>query len=182
MKALDRLLQRWRMGRALRHVANGARVLDIGTFDGRLFELGRTRNITGVGIDPGLVVAPVDHGSYRLVRGSFPGDVHTEQPFDVVTALAVLEHVPVHEMPSLLRAIHDRMLPHGRFIVSVPSPLVDRILPVLLALRLVDGQSLEQHYGLETKVLQDLIARAGFRLVAHERFQLGLNNLLVYER
>jgi hypothetical protein len=96
--------------------------------------------------------------------------------------LAVLEHVPREVQPVLARDIHTWLRPGGRLIITVPSPMVDRILDVLRALRLVDGMSLEQHFGFDPSETPQVFGGAGLTLVAHETFQLGLNHLFVFER
>jgi cyclopropane fatty-acyl-phospholipid synthase-like methyltransferase len=182
MRTVDRWLQQWRMAKALAHVRRGWRVLDIGTYDGSLFTYRIGREVTGVGVDPALTVLPADHGRYRLVRGDFPQALPTGDPFDAVTALAVLEHVPIAQMPGLLTAIRAALKPGGVFIATVPSPIVDQILPVLKAVRLIDGQMTEQHYGLGLSTVKAEIVAAGFAALDHSQFQFGMNNLLVCRR
>ncbi len=184
MKALDRLLQRWRIHRAAGHIPEAARVLDIGCFDGVLFKRLRRRAISGVGIDP--LAPPFECPSYRLIRGTFPQDLPPGR-FAVITALAVVEHIDEAQLPALIAACHDRLSPDGRLIITMPSPLVDVILRVLRFLRLLDGMSMEEHHGATPKTVQAAFTTAPddqeglFSLVHHERFQLGLNNLLVLE-
>jgi len=64
----------------------------------------------------------------------------------------------------------------------VPSPIVDRILAILKGLRLIDGMSLEQHYGFEPKSVPSLFATAQLELAKAERFQWGCNNLFVFRK
>ena len=63
-----------------------------------------------------------------------------------------------------------------------PSPLVDPILDALKFLRILDGMSLEEHYGFEVAHTLTIFKKPIFKLVHHKKFQLGLNNLLVFER
>jgi hypothetical protein len=58
---------------------------------------------------------------------------------------------------------------------------VDRIIDVLRTLRLVEGMDIEAHHGFETEETPGYFARAGLRLLRHERFELGLNHLFVFE-
>lgn len=74
------------------------------------------------------------------------------------------------------------MAPGGRIIATVPEPAVDRIVDVLLRLGLADGMALHEHHGFSPSETRAIFEPAGFRLLAHRRFQLGLNNLFVFER
>jgi hypothetical protein len=81
-----------------------------------------------------------------------------------------------------VNACNDALVPGGRVVLTVPSPVVDRILDVLVFLRLVDGMSLEQHHGFEASETPTLFEREGMTMTLHERFQLGVNNLFVFQR
>jgi SAM-dependent methyltransferase len=177
---LDRVLQRRRVEVALRELPRGARVLDIGTRDGALFRLAGAR---GVGIDPELVEAP-DLPGVTLVRGVFPEDLPAlpDGSFDAVIALAVVEHVPSDELAAWGPALARLMAPHGRLVITVPDPAVDKILHVLMRLRLVAGMEAHQHHGFEPKELETIFAAPLWRRAKHHTFELGLNNLYLFER
>jgi hypothetical protein len=59
---------------------------------------------------------------------------------------------------------------------------VDTILGVLGRLRMIDGMSLDEHYGFDPGRTEAVFAPPAFRLAVRRRFQLGLNNLFVFER
>ena len=102
--------------------------------------------------------------------------------FDAITMLAVLEHVPTDAQAGLAQACAIHLRPGGQLIITVPSPAVDRILEVLMALRLVHGMSVEQHYGFDTESVPAIFSGHGLGLTVHRRFQCGLNNLFVFRR
>jgi 2-polyprenyl-3-methyl-5-hydroxy-6-metoxy-1,4-benzoquinol methylase len=181
MKPLDRLLQRWRIRMARPWIPEGARVLDIGSGDGELFRRLADRVSGGVGIDPDLA-APIEFDRVRLLPGSFPAALAGEPAFDAITMLAVLEHVPPGEQPAFAAALARHLRPGGVVVLTTPSPLVDRILDVLLFLRLADGMALHEHYGFEPSDTPRVLGGAGLRLVHRRRFQLGLNYLFVFRR
>jgi len=180
MKPLDRLLQRWRIAVAAPWVRSGSRVLDIGSADGALFDQLRRRGATGIGIDPNSSLIPRADG-VRLIRGLFPADA-PDGPFDAITMLAVLEHLPAASHAAVVGATARLLRDGGRLIVTVPEPAVDRIVHLLQRLRLAEGMSLEEHHGFSTAQTRTMFEPVGFVLLKHRRFQLGLNNLFVFER
>ncbi|AMW05821.1 class I SAM-dependent methyltransferase [Gemmatimonas phototrophica] len=182
MKYLDRVLQRWRIRVALAHVPHGAEVCDLGTFDGALFVEGANKGIWGVGVDPEIHRTLELPPRVTLVEGYFPDAVDPDRRFDAIVALAVMEHIPPDAQLALLSAIRDRLRPGGLLIMTVPSPLVDWILPVLKFLGLIDGQKLEQHYGMVVLELKSNCTKSTLELKVHSNFQLGLNNILVFRR
>ena len=179
MTGLDRLLQRWRIDKAIRFVRPGDRLLDVGCHEGELIErvLGRVASATGV--DP-LVTAHAG-GKVRVLRGTFPGEVDfPPASFDCITALAVLEHVP--DPAGFARACAAALAPGGRVLLTVPHAAVDRLLDLLIALRLADGMAHEEHHGFDAASTPGLFGAAGLALARRERFQLGLNCLYVFAK
>lgn len=181
MKALDRFLQRWRIAKTRPFIQKGARVLDIGCADGVLFEQLEERIGEGVGIDPDLqerVVKP----RYTLLPGTFPASLNEDDRFDAITMLAVLEHVSPERQKELAQGCARHLKLDGHLVITTPSPMVDPILDVLAFLRLIDGMSLNQHYGFEPGDTPGIFASHGLRLVRASKFQLGLNNLFVFRK
>ncbi|HSU30973.1 MAG TPA: methyltransferase domain-containing protein [Bryobacteraceae bacterium] len=179
MTWIDRFVQTRRIKMAARYLPKHPRVLDVGCADGALFRvLPFLRD--GVGIDPEM--SPVSTGNAQLIRGMFPQDLPHDGPFDAITMLAVLEHIPKERQPILAHDCFRYLRSSGRLIITVPSPQTDYILNVLRALRLIDGMSLEQHYGYDVNLTPQLFESAGFKLLVARKFQLGLNNLFVFEK
>jgi SAM-dependent methyltransferase len=183
VRAADRLLQRWRISKAAAHLPPAARVLDVGCFDGCLFRQLGTRVAGGVGIDPELPDRPDAPDGTRLVRGRFPDDLPPDTvAFDAITMLAVVEHVPAEVQRQWATACEQRLRPGGRLVITTPAPAVDRLLDVMRAMRIVDGMSLDEHYGFDPRLVPERFATPGLQMVRTERFQLGLNHLFVFER
>ena len=183
MTRIDTLLQQWRIRMASPHVQAGDRVLDLGTLDGALFNsLGRC-GPGSLGIDPNLPASHTSRQGFRMVRGYFPKDVPPDAgPFDVIVMLAVLEHFPADLHLALADGCVRLLKPGGRLVITVPSVAVDLILDVLLKLKLIHGQSLEEHHGYEPDDTLGVFPEPHFQLVSHETFQLGLNHLFVFKR
>ena len=175
-------MQNWRIRKAIPYIGKDQLVLDIGSADGALFkhpDVAR-RVAGGIGIDPDA--ASITTEKFRMVRGSFPDDLPVDQRFGTITMLAVLEHIPTDLQPGVARSCFDRTLPGGRLIITVPGPMVDRILHALRAVRLLDGMSVEQHYGFDPSRTVPLFEDAGFTLAAAKKFQLGVNHLYVFAK
>ena len=179
MRTLDRILQRWRMAKALPWVRPGDHLLDLGCADGVLLRAVADRIERGVGVDP--LAEPRRDGKLEILRGTVPGEpVFADASFDCVTMLAVLEHVPDTE--SLARECFRLLRPAGRVVLTVPRAAVDHILHALVFIRLIDGMSLEEHHDFDIARVPAIFEGAGFRLIRRRGFQLGLNQLFVFER
>ena len=181
MKSLDNFLQEARIRQVASFIPRAARVLDIGSHEGVLFaRLGKDIDAS-IGIDPHITkTAKVGH--HQLIRGLFPADMPSGMTFDVVTMLAVLEHIPPAEYPAFSAGVWQYLKPGGSLIITVPSKWVDPILHVLRFFRLIDGMSLEEHHGFEVSDTLSIFEQRFFHLVLHRRFQLGLNNLFVFRK
>jgi 2-polyprenyl-3-methyl-5-hydroxy-6-metoxy-1,4-benzoquinol methylase len=155
-------------------------VLDIGCADGALFRSLGDRLAGGVGIDMDQV--PASTSKYQYVRGMFPAALPPGDPYDLVTALAVVEHIPEKEQPAFAAACMRALRAGGQVVITVPSSRVDDLLKVLKAVRVVDGMADHQHYGFNPLHAIAAFEGAGFKLERHSRFQLGLNNLFVFRK
>jgi 2-polyprenyl-3-methyl-5-hydroxy-6-metoxy-1,4-benzoquinol methylase len=181
MKLLDRILRDRRFIVASRFMRPDADVLDIGCADGAMFRLLQGRYRYGYGVDPTLD-ADVSGESYYLYRGEVPGTLPQGIEVDLITMLAVVEHLSPREQAALAEGCHALLKPGGRIVVTVPSPRVDSILHILAKLRLIDGMSMHEHYGFVPQKTVEVFAPPAYRLVQHRKFQLGLNNLFIFEK
>lgn len=185
MKALDRYLQSLRIQQAQRFLPPQPRslsVLDIGCSQGELFQALRKRIGQGIGIDPTLT-SRVHHDGWDLLPGCFPEDLpEGSGPFDVITALAVIEHIPMDTQPAFAHAAARLLKSGGRLILTVPSPRVDDILEILLRLHLIHGMSLEEHFGFDVAQVPALYRVDGLELHTWRKFELGLNHIFVFHK
>jgi 2-polyprenyl-3-methyl-5-hydroxy-6-metoxy-1,4-benzoquinol methylase len=182
MTAADRFIQRYRIRKAGKFIRPGDSVLDIGTADGALFRMIPSLG-ESVGVDPDLdrsLLPGLPNVSFY--KGFFPDALPSAIQFDVITMLAVLEHVPSNAQANLARSCKDYLKPGGLLAITVPSPTVDHILAVLKVMRLIDGMSLEQHYGFKVEETPSIFGSQGLSLMTRKKFQLGLNNLFIFKR
>jgi 2-polyprenyl-3-methyl-5-hydroxy-6-metoxy-1,4-benzoquinol methylase len=181
VKAIDRMLQHWRIAQARPYISQGARVLDIGCADGAMFRRLGAQIGEGVGVDSALERS-LEMEHYRLIRGTFPQDLPDDEPFDVITMLAILEHLPPTSHPALAQSCAEFLKPGGYLVITVPSAKVDLILSMLKFMQLIDGMSLDEHYGFDARRTPEIFSVGGLALIKTKRFQLGLNNLFVFQK
>lgn len=178
-KPLDRFLQRYRFRVARAELDGKPRLLDIGTSNGELFDYLGDRIRPSVGIEPDLDV-DVSMGDHMLLAGMFPSRQPTGA-FDAATLLAVVEHMDADGLSAAADALSTLVRPGGKVVITMPSPAVDTILDVLISLHLLDGMDTDSHHGLRVDAVPESWSRHGLKLVKRKKFQLGLNNLLVFE-
>lgn len=180
MTFIDRLLQRRRIMIARGYIPIGSRVLDVGCADGALFRRLSKRIESEIGIDPDLVEIR-RFGNFTLIPGNFPSSVVGEV-FDAITMLAVIEHIPEDDLSRWPAECHTLLRHGGHLVITVPSAAVDRLLFPLQRLRLIDGMALDTHHGFSPERVPELFSGDGLALVARRSFELGLNNLFVFEK
>ena len=161
------------------------RILDIGC--GRSAWFLQTIDATEkIGLEPlcsdDEYVATRDGVSHRMRL--LPFDV-TKEPlqfesnwFDVVVALAVIEHVPAASAVRLLQEIHRVLKPGGSCVVTTPAHGTEIILHTIAKLRLASHEEIEEHHQQFTpRQLRALFLKAGFedRDIIQGRFELGMN-------
>ncbi|MBF0595616.1 MAG: class I SAM-dependent methyltransferase [Candidatus Omnitrophica bacterium] len=179
MKAVDRIIQYLRIRKIAPYIERGSRVLDIGCADGAIFRQLRSRISEGVGIDIGRSRTEVLN-NYRLISGRFPDDLPDARPFDVIAMLAVLEHIPPAHQQQLAKDCARFLKPGGKLLITVPSLRAEKVLDWLKSIRLIDGMSLEEHYGFDATQTPAIFSVGGVNLLRFETFQLGYNNLYVF--
>ena len=165
---------------AERYVPDGSRLLDIGGFDGSFLNLVSHRISGGVCIDP-LIEDKVD-GKIVFIKSYITERLpFHEDSFDLVTMLAVFEHLSLLR-EQIVKEVYRVLSVHGKVILTVPNNSVDKILRVLIQLKLVDGMSLEEHDHFPPGDTIRCFTGNGFTLRHHRTFQMGLNNLFVFEK
>lgn len=179
--ALEPLLRRMRVSRVLPTVLRhqNCHLLDIGCgWEARLLRALEPYIERGVGID---FKAP-DIRSAKITTERLTLDQRlpaASGSFDVVTMLAVLEHLG---RPSeVVSEIYRVLKPGGRVVITVPSKAAKPVLEFLAyRLHIVSEAEIRDHKKYyDRKSLIELFASAGFAIERHQYFQLGMNNFLV---
>ena len=113
------------------------------------------------------------------IYGSY--DELPQSAFDVITALAVFEHIEPAELPLVLTNLKRSLKKGGLVVGTVPTPRGQPVLEFLsYKLGLIDESQIRDHkkyYNREE--LADQFASAGFKLVDYKTFQAGMNSFFV---
>ncbi|HEX7117564.1 MAG TPA: methyltransferase domain-containing protein [Longimicrobiales bacterium] len=97
---------------------------------------------------------------------------------DVVTMLAVFEHLDHDVLRHTLAGIRRILRPGGVYVLTTPAAWTDRLLRVLARLGLVSAEEIEEHKDAYTHArIADLLEHAGFDRAAMRfgTFELGMN-------
>jgi SAM-dependent methyltransferase len=168
---LEGFLARRRAGRAnrlIRPEARGGRILDVGCGSYPLF-LSQTTFAEKFGIDQVVEDTHFDDPALKGARvvkfdveqdGRFPFD---DGFFDVVTALAVFEHIEPRRLVSLLAEVRRVLVPGGQVVMTTPAPWTGGILTLMAKLRLVSAVEIEEHEGAYSRAaIHSTLRDAGF--------------------
>jgi 2-polyprenyl-3-methyl-5-hydroxy-6-metoxy-1,4-benzoquinol methylase len=181
---LEPLLRRMRLARVLPVVARhpGCELLDIGCgWEARLLRAVEPHIKRGVGID--FKAPPLDTGRVSTMRATLTDRLpFADRSFDVVTLLAVLEHLA--EPRAMVGEIARVLRPGGELVMTVPSVAARPVLEFLAyRLHIVSEAEIRDHKQYYSRRrLQALLQGSGLRIEQHRYFQLGMNNLLVAAR
>ena len=154
-------------------------MLDIGTGDGDFLRYLNGNIQFAVGIDSHLT-KHIDFGKCRLIPGYFPYDFESDITFDIITMMAVVEHIPMEVLPDVADVCWKYLTPGGQIIITVQHPRVEKLLDMLKALRIVEGFSMHEHYGFDPECLPDIFNQ--WILLKRKRWGLRLNNLFIFEK
>lgn len=178
---LEPFLRRWRIQRVLPFIRQvpDCHLLDIGCgWEARFLQEVAPYISKGVGIDPKAPHFPPG-GSPELVttRERLDKQLPFETAsFDVVTMLAVLEHLSQAE--AIVGEVWRVLKPGGWFVGTVPSRLAQPVLEFLAyRLNIVNPEEIRDHKKYYDRAsLKSLLDTRGFTKMGHTYFQLGMNN------
>ena len=178
---LEPLLRRMRISRVLPVIRKypGCTLLDIGCgWEAKFLKAVEPLIACGEGIDfkaPKMQTEKL-HTQVLTLVDRLPFD---DASFDVVTMLAVLEHLSRPD--AMLREIRRVLRPDGRLVLTVPSKASKPVLE-FLAYRVgivseAEIRDHKQYYNRSS--LRAAMGESGLEVELHRYFQLGMNNFLV---
>lgn len=178
---LEPILRWFRIRRVISHIPKSAVVLDVGCGRSAAFLKAISPRIKqGFGVDfkvnENIEISNIETLQVRL-ESQLP---FKDASFDVVTMLAVLEHIENEE--QILAEIHRVLVPGGKLILTVPSIWSQPILEFLAyRLKIVSEAEIRDHkrYYTSQKLRKVLIEKTGFHKFYHRYFQLGMNNFCI---
>jgi SAM-dependent methyltransferase len=175
---LEGFLARQRSRQARRLIppsSSSGRVLDIGCGSYPLFLVG-SEFAEKFGLDRVPVSLPDELRSANLKLLEYDVQLGGELPFpvdhfDVVTMLAVFEHLEPPVLNRLLAEIRRVLKPGGIYVLTTPAHWTEWLLKLLGRLRLVSHEEIDEHQGAyRHSAIRSYLEGAGF---ASERIRTG---------
>lgn len=180
MRRADYILRDWRYRIVESYIPYGCILADIGGFDGSLLMRLYDKIKKGVCIDP--LIEEKKDGKIEFIKCRVTERLPLpDASFDVVTMLAVYEHLG-DSRDFAASEIFRILRPGGIALLTVPERAVDNILKALIKLRLIDGMSFEEHGHFDSSDTIAIFQKYGFKLGRRVKFQVGLNNLFIFEK
>lgn len=178
---LSPFLEKQRMNEIMRHVA-GNIVLDYGCGYGKLAVALPGKTYTGVDIDNSIIEYSRElHADRENVQFFALDDFKFQgRRYDSIIMAAVIEHLD--EPAHTLQELKENLAEGGRVIITTPTPLANGILKLGSKLGLFSKEGVEQHQSLLKKQdFVDISQKTGLTLKYYGRFEIGLNQIVVYE-
>ena len=150
------------------------RVLDVGCGTGALAAFVPAEGYFGM--EP-------DDFSLDLAQKSFPGHSFSktlpdDQYYDVIVALAVIEHIP--DPANWLAVMAQKLVVGGIVVLTTPHPAMEWIHTLGAKLGIFSAHAKEQHETLlDADAMSDIACKADLRVTRYVRFLWGCNQLFV---
>jgi SAM-dependent methyltransferase len=177
---MEKYLSQWRARAVIKRLdktRGSGRILDIGCGNYPYF-LNQVAFTQKYAVDK-AVPADCQGIDFRLLDlADRPVLPYTDGFFDIITALAVLEHFSPPVALKVLAEAYRCLVPGGKFVATVPAGRADKVLKLMNGLGLVSGEEVGEHQQSYSRPLvrRQLLA-AGFAGpdISINYFELGFN-------
>ena len=120
------------------------------------------------------------NGKYLVVN--YDHSVMENKNFDTIVALAVIEHINFEEVFFIFKKFRKILNKNGIIFLTTPTKMAKPVLEFLAFIRLVDKENIREHKHYWTKKeIYHLANESGFKVKKYKKFQLGFNQLVVFE-
>lgn len=182
---LDRIIEKLRHNKILKHVKKGVVILDLGCgYNANLLNYLLRKKIieTAFGID---LSVNKSSRNIRLIKGRSDKEIQLPtESFDVITGLALIEHVKYPEI--MLKEAYRLLKKNGILLLTTPSYISKPILEFLaFRLKIISGKEIADHKRYYDRIsLKNDLVKAGFkpRKITVKYFQLGFNLLVIAKK
>jgi len=179
---LSPFLEGIRLNKILIHIS-GNRVLDFGCGYGKLAGILKVKEYVGIDVDEMVLAAARENyaGNNNVKFYHISRFNENMSKFDTVVMAAVIEHLD--DAASTLRKLMDYLGENGKIVITTPTPRANRVLKMGAKFKLFSRAGVEQHKSLFTeKDFIEISQLTGLQLVMYERFEFGLNQLVIYKK
>jgi 2-polyprenyl-3-methyl-5-hydroxy-6-metoxy-1,4-benzoquinol methylase len=122
---------------------------------------------------------PYINGEYTLVN--YDHTPMKDKTFDTIVASAVIEHIDFGEVFAIFKKF--RVNPGGIILLTTPTKLAKPLLELLAFLNILDKENIKEHkHYWNKKEIFALAHQSGFKIKEYRKFQLGFNQLAVFEK
>ena len=119
-------------------------------------------------------------GKYLVVN--YDHSVMENTSFDTIVILAVIEHIEFDEVFQIFYKFKKILNKRGRIVLTTPTKIAKPVLELWSFLGIVDKENIAEHkHYWSKKEIYQLANKTGFVVKKFKRFQLGFNQLAVFE-
>ena len=159
---LEKLLQKYRFSKVKNYLKGS--ILDFGGNRGELKDYIFNNNIVSV-------------KNYKCVN-----DIkEVDKKYDTIVCLAVIEHIEVKEVFTIIRKLLEHLNDNGTLILTTPSIKLKWILEFLAFLGILDKENIKEHKHYWSKTELEFLA-ADFSSFQYNTFQLTLNQIIILNK
>lgn len=155
------------------------RILDVGCGSYPYF-LTTTKFKEKYGIDPSVNLSLVNDAGIilkkiKINKNALP---FKNNYFDVVTMLAVFEHIENNDLIAVIKEIRKILKKDGILIITTPAPWSDKLLHNMAMVGLISSEEIHEHKHNHSKLkIENILENAGFKKgkIKSGYFELSFN-------